>query len=164
MGIFAQYYKFQVTIMAQRYKVWKFLSFIAFVLHPFHRLLLLLQSSVAICKMLSTISVLALAIAAQAAAVPVSAPAGSFGSSRFSVPAVHNANFQRNGTAALLKAYAKYNLKPTKQMPAAFMSALKKRQDGSATAAPSDGVEYLVTTSVGGQSLNLDFDTGRADL
>ena len=114
--------------------------------------------------MLSTLSVLALAIAAHAAPAPAPAPAGSLGSSTFSVPAVHNANFQRNGTAALLKAYAKYNLKPTKQMPAAFMSALKKRQDGSATAVPSNGVEYLVTTSVGGQNLNLDFDTGSADL
>lgn len=110
--------------------------------------------------MLSTISILALVVAAQAAP----APANLVGSSKFSVPAVHNPNFQRNGTAALLKAYAKYNLKPTKEMPAAFLSALKKRQDGSAEATPSGGQEYLVSTTVGGQSLNLDFDTGSADL
>jgi hypothetical protein len=49
-------------------------------------------------------------------------------------------------------------------MPEAFMAEIQKRQDGSATAVPSNGVEYLVTTSVGGQNLNLDFDTGSADL
>jgi hypothetical protein len=65
----------------------------------------------------------------------------------------------------MLKAYAKHNLTPTKEMPASFMSALKKRQDGSAPAFPdSNGVEYLVTTTVGGQNLDLDFDTGSADL
>jgi hypothetical protein len=70
----------------------------------------------------------------------------------------------RNGTAAILKAYAKHNLTPTKEMPAAFLSALAKRQDSAAPAFPADGAEYLVTTSVGGQNLDLDFDTGSADL
>ncbi len=55
-------------------------------------------------------------------------------------------------------------LAPTKELPAAFLAELQKRQDGSATAFPSNGVEYLVTTSVGGQNLDLDFDTGSADL
>jgi hypothetical protein len=84
--------------------------------------------------------------------------------SKFSAPAVHNVNFVRNGTAAMLKAYAKHHLTPTHEMPSEFMAEVRKRQDGSATAVPSDGVEYLVTTSVGGQNLNLDFDTGSADL
>ena len=111
--------------------------------------------------MLSSITtVLALgAIVAKAAPT-----ADVIGSSKFSVPAVHNPNFVRNGTAALLKAYAKHNLKPTMPMPESFLSALQKRQDGSAPAVPSDGVEYLVPVSVGGESLNLDFDTGSADL
>jgi hypothetical protein len=61
--------------------------------------------------MLSTITVLALAVAAQAA------PASTLvGSKQFSAPAVHNANFQRNGTLAMLKAYAKHHLTPTKEM------------------------------------------------
>ncbi|KAH7390241.1 putative endothiapepsin [Cadophora sp. MPI-SDFR-AT-0126] len=111
----------------------------------------------------STLSVLVLAIGASAAPAPAPA-ANVVGSKAFSAPAVHNANFQRNGTAAMLKAYAKHHLTPTKEMPAEFLAALQKRQDGSATAFPSDGVEYLVTTSVGGQSLDLDFDTGSADL
>jgi hypothetical protein len=111
-------------------------------------------------KMLSAITVLALAVAAQAA--PTS---NTRATNSFAATAVHNKNNVRNGTASLLKAYAKYNLKPTLEMPAAFMSALSKRQDGSATAVPASGdVEYLVETVVGGQTLNLDFDTGSSDL
>lgn len=113
-------------------------------------------------KMLySTLSVLVLAIGASAIPAPA---VNVVGNTAFSAPAVHNHNFQRNGTAAMLKAYAKHHLTPTREMPAEFLAALQKRQDGSATAFPSDGVEYLVTTSVGGQNLNLDFDTGSADL
>lgn len=116
--------------------------------------------------MLSTLSVLALAIAAQAAPAPAS---NVVGEAAFSADAVHISNFKpdyvRNGTAAMLKAYAKHHLTPTKEMPREFMEALvHKRQDGSATAIPAGGVEYLVSTTVGGQKLNLDFDTGSADL
>jgi hypothetical protein len=111
--------------------------------------------------MLSSITTALTLGAIMAQAAPT---ASIIGSSTFSVPAIHNGNFKRNGTAAMLKAYAKYNLKPTMEMPESFMSALQKRQDGSATATPSDGVEYLVPVSVGGESLNLDFDTGSADL
>jgi len=112
--------------------------------------------------MISTITVLALALAAQAA--PFS---DIVGPSSFSVDAVPNPNFNRNGTAAMLKAYAKHGLKPTRPMPAAWLSELQKRQDGSAPASPDpDDVEYLVSTSIGtpAQKLNLDFDTGSADL
>lgn len=50
-------------------------------------------------------------------------------------------------------------------MPEAFKAALvNKRQDSAAPASPADGVEYLVPVSVGGQTLNLDFDSGSADL
>ena len=64
----------------------------------------------------------------------------------------------------MLKAYAKHHLTPTRELPSAFMSEVQRRQDGSAPAVPADGVEYLVATTVGGQTLNLDFDTGSADL
>lgn len=111
------------------------------------------------------LSAIVLALAAVAQAAPAPAPAANVqGSTAFSAPAVHNTNFIRNGTAAMLKAYAKHNLKPTHEMPEAFMAALAKRQDGSATAVPSNGVEYLVSTVVGGQTLDLDFDSGSADL
>jgi hypothetical protein len=64
----------------------------------------------------------------------------------------------------MLRAYAKHNLIPTREMPSAFLSELQKRQDGSATASPSNNAEYLVPVSVGGETLNLDFDSGSADL
>lgn len=118
--------------------------------------------------MLSKIALLALAVTSQAAPAPAPglSAIGATGDKTYSVTAVHNANFQRNGTAALLKAYKKFNLKPTKEVSEAFKAALslEKRQDSSAPASPSDGVEYLVPVTVGGQSLNLDFDTGSADL
>lgn len=86
------------------------------------------------------------------------------GSGAHSVQAIRNPNYVRNGTASLLKAYAKHHVKPTQQMSGEFMTALRKRQDGSASAIPSDGAEYLVPVTVGGQSLNLDLDSGSADL
>jgi hypothetical protein len=114
----------------------------------------------------SIITIIALGAAvSQAAPAAVSgAGAGVVGNSRFSVPAVHNPNYVRNGTAALLKAYAKYKLKPTREMPKAFTESLSRRQDGSVTAVPNDGVEYLVPVTIGGEPLNLDFDTGSSDL
>ncbi|KAG9234102.1 putative endothiapepsin [Amylocarpus encephaloides] len=116
----------------------------------------------------SAVGLLALATAAvQAAPAPVQPVPELVGSSQFSAPAVKNPSYTRNGTAALLKAYAKHSLVPTQEFSPAFMaelSSLKKRQDGSAPAMPYEGVEYLVSTTVGGQKLNLDFDTGSADL
>lgn len=109
-------------------------------------------------------TILALALAAQAA------PTERAASGSFSIPAVHNVNHVRNGTAAMLKAYKKFNLKPSaeQKLSNAFWNELslsRKRQDGSATASPDpDNVEYLVPVTVGGQTLNLDFDTGSADL
>jgi hypothetical protein len=112
----------------------------------------------------SIISILAFGAAVTHAAPAAVAVAGVVGNSRFTVPAVHNSNYVRNGTAALLKAYAKYNLKPTREMPVAFTESLRKRQDGSVPAHPDGGVEYLVPVTIGGEPLNLDFDTGSSDL
>jgi len=118
--------------------------------------------------MLSALTtVLALAAAVQAAPAPVSESVAirATGSGRHTVPALRQSSYVRNGTAAMLKAYRKHNLTPTREMPASFMSSLSKRQDGSAPASPdTNDVEYLVPTTVGGQVLNLDFDTGSADL
>ncbi|KAJ8069165.1 hypothetical protein OCU04_002837 [Sclerotinia nivalis] len=114
--------------------------------------------------MLSQITAfLALGAIAQAAPAPVPAAAAT-GAGAHSVPAIHNPNHVRNGTAALLKAYAKYHIQPTQPMSDAFMSALRKRQDSSVTATPADAAEYLIPVTVGGQTLNLDLDTGSADL
>ncbi len=111
--------------------------------------------------MFSTLTILALALAAQAAPAP---SVKARGTSNWSASAVHNTNYVRNGTAAMLKAYAKHHLTPTRDVTNSFLAEVHKRQDSSAEAVPADGAEYLVSTSVGGQSLNLDFDTGSADL
>lgn len=114
--------------------------------------------------MLSIATVVALAVAAQAA------PTERTGSGSFSLPAVHNPNHVRNGTAAMLKAYKKFNLQPSSSqlLSDSFRNAIsksRKRQDGTVTASPDpDNVEYLVPVTVGGQTLNLDFDSGSADL
>ena len=114
--------------------------------------------------MLPIATILALALAAQAA------PAERAASGSFSIPAVHNVNHVRNGTAAMLKAYKKFSLQPSaeQELSNAFWNELslsRKRQDGSVTASPDPtDVEYLVPVTVGGQTLNLDFDTGSADL
>jgi aspergillopepsin I len=89
--------------------------------------------------------------------------------SSYSIPAVRNVNYVRNGAAAMKKAYNKYNLKPTGGLAGSFLESLPenivKRQDGSAVATPATGdVEYLVPVSIGGETLNLDFDTGSSDL
>jgi hypothetical protein len=103
--------------------------------------------------------------AAIAHCAPAPVPASSLvGNSRFTVPTVRNANYVRNGTAALLKAYAKYNLKPTREMPKAFTESLRRRQDGAVNAFPSDEGQYLVPVIIGSQQLNLRFDTGSSDL
>ncbi|RDL41578.1 putative endothiapepsin [Venustampulla echinocandica] len=120
--------------------------------------------------MLSALSLLALAaVVVQAAPTPAtdSAVVSLVGSKQFSAPAVKNPNAIRNGTLALLKAYAKHNLIPTQDFSPEFLAELnqlKKRQDTSTPAVPYQQVEYLVNIAVAGQKLNLDFDTGSADL
>jgi hypothetical protein len=104
--------------------------------------------------MLTSIISIVILGAAVALAAPAPVPGtGLVGSSRFTVPAIHNPNYVRNGTAAMLKAYAKYNLKPTREMPSAFTVSLARRQDGSAPAIPNDGSEYLVPVTIGGEPL-----------
>lgn len=111
--------------------------------------------------MFSIYTLIALVLTAQAAPSSEKVSAGSF-----SLPAIHTAN--RNGTAAMLKAYKKFNLIPTQDFPPSFWNELhvsRKRQDSSAPASPdSTNSEYLVPVTVGGQKLNLDFDSGSADL
>lgn len=112
----------------------------------------------------SIISVLALSAVGIAAPAPVPqvAPEAISSASSFSIDAIKT-NTVRNGTASILKAYAKYNIKPTKPMPA-ISDAIAKRQNGVVTATDSNNVEYICPVSIGGQTLNLDFDTGSADL
>jgi aspergillopepsin I len=112
--------------------------------------------------MRSFTTALALAAAVQAA------PTETRASSSFSIPAIHNTQHTRNGTAAMLKAYKKFGLKPSQQFSDSFINEIttsRKRQDGSVTASPDpNNVEYLVPVTIGGEKLNLDFDSGSADL
>lgn len=62
------------------------------------------------------------------------------------------------GPVILQKAYSKYN----KVAPEAVQKAAS---NGSVTATPEQyDAEYLCPVTIGGQTLNLDFDTGSADL
>lgn len=59
----------------------------------------------------------------------------------------------------LLKAFQKYHV----AVPADVQAAADGQ--GTVTATPENGdVEYLSPVEIGGQTLNLDFDTGSADL
>ncbi|RMZ82955.1 hypothetical protein DV737_g1754, partial [Chaetothyriales sp. CBS 132003] len=65
------------------------------------------------------------------------------------------------GVVALAQVYNKYN----KAVPEHVATAAASASSGEATATPEEyDEEYLVSVSVGGQDLNLDFDTGSADL
>jgi len=62
------------------------------------------------------------------------------------------------GPVLLLEAYEKFGATP----PADVLAAAT---DGSVTATPEQyDSEYLCPVTIGGQTLNLDFDTGSADL
>lgn len=66
----------------------------------------------------------------------------------------------KSGPAYLRDAYRKYN----KPVPAHVEAAAEAGQ-GSVTATPEQyDTEYLCPVTIGGQTLNLDFDTGSADL
>lgn len=65
-----------------------------------------------------------------------------------------------SGPAALVSVYGKYNRIPPPDVKAAAAS-----NDGTVAAIPEEyDSEYLSPVNIGGQVLNLDFDTGSADL
>ena len=68
--------------------------------------------------------------------------------------------FILSGPASMSKTYGKFG----KQAPADVQAAAAS-QTGVVTASPEQyDSEYLCPVSVGGQTLNLDFDTGSSDL
>jgi hypothetical protein len=67
----------------------------------------------------------------------------------------------KHGASALQKAYLKHK----KSAPSAVSSAAAASQTGSVDADPEQfDAEYLCAVTVGNTTLNLDFDTGSADL
>ncbi|KIW03892.1 hypothetical protein, variant 2 [Verruconis gallopava] len=89
-------------------------------------------------------------------AAPFDANANSAGA--FRVEQVQGSTVLKNGAAAIQKAYVKYN----KQTPA---NVAKAAASGTVTANPEQyDSEYLCPVTVGSTTLNLDFDTGSADL
>ena len=65
-----------------------------------------------------------------------------------------------SGPASMAKVYGKFG----KEAPADVQSAAANN-DGTVTASPEQyDSEYLCPVSIGGQTLNLDFDTGSSDL
>ena len=68
--------------------------------------------------------------------------------------------FILSGPAAMAKTYAKYG----KAVPE-VIAAAAANNDGTVTADPEEyDSEYLCPVSVGGTTLNMDFDTGSSDL
>ncbi|KAK4097427.1 Asp-domain-containing protein [Parathielavia hyrcaniae] len=83
---------------------------------------------------------------------------------------VQNPNFVRNGPIQLAKIYHKYKAPLPNDLSTAverIRNSLGKRPTGSAETNPQEhDIEYLTPVSIGTppQVLNLDFDTGSADL
>ncbi|KAF2816068.1 aspartic protease PEP1 [Mytilinidion resinicola] len=78
----------------------------------------------------------------------------------FTVEQVEKGKFVRNGAASVASTYLKYG----KPVPANVAAAAAAQ--GSVTASPSDDYDssYLCPVDVGGTTMELDFDTGSADL
>lgn len=108
-------------------------------------------------------SIVSIAAFAGLASLTVASPvanmqkrAGGFRVNQVAVPRTA----KRNGAAAMQKALLKYGKEvPTK------ISAAAASVSGTVEATPEeDDSEYLCPVDVGGTTLNLDFDTGSADL
>ncbi|KAJ5328366.1 hypothetical protein N7541_001496 [Penicillium brevicompactum] len=99
---------------------------------------------------------LALSAIASAAAVPVQSPRKGFTVNQVTRTAARTKSVNLPGVYA--SALSKYGGTVPADVHAAAVS-------GSAITTPEDGdIEYLTPVSVGGTTLNLDFDTGSADL
>lgn len=114
-----------------------------------------------------------LLLASAAFSLGTASPVAPREKNSFTVHQVRNPTYVRNGARALAKAYRKFG----KPVPESVVSALAnstssvaKRagsDQGSAKTTPEpDDVEYLTPVQIGtpAQTLNLDFDTGSADL
>jgi hypothetical protein len=70
--------------------------------------------------------------------------------------------FAKNGALSMAKTFRKYN----KEVPANVLAAAAAGPTGTAPAVPGDAYDssYLSPVTIGNTTLQLDFDTGSADL
>jgi hypothetical protein len=79
----------------------------------------------------------------------------------FRVNQISTGTVKRNGPAAMKRALQKYG----KTVPSRVIAAAAAEGSGTVAATPEQyDSEYLCPVDVGGTTLNLDFDTGSADL
>jgi len=95
----------------------------------------------------------------------VAAPAQLAGrSTTFQVKQVAAGQVFKSGPQQLMNTYNKY-AKAGAVAPSVVVDAAAAAQSGQVTASPEQyDQSYLCPVSVGGHTLNLDFDTGSADL
>ncbi|XXH03078.1 hypothetical protein Hte_009468 [Hypoxylon texense] len=114
-----------------------------------------------------------LLLAAAALSVTSAAPVEESKGHSFTVHQVRNPKHVKNGALALAKAYRKFGAPFPEYLTSALnttyanTAAAKRAATGSAVTTPEEyDVEYLTPVSIGtpAQTLNLDFDTGSADL
>lgn len=113
----------------------------------------------------------AFATAAALASQAIGAPAPQLvpqvfgGQNGFSIPQVQGPMKFLSGPLEMQKTYQKYNVAVPANVASAASAAAAAQQSGSVAANPeSYDSSYLCPVSVGGQTLNLDFDTGSSDL
>lgn len=140
--------------------------------------------------MLSFINALVLValLASFVAAFPAPVPAYQRRGQSFVVTRVQNPNFtKRSGVLSLAKAYSKYGMPMSEGLAEAVAQVQEKNRHakagaaaaanatgaaapaasdvGTVTATPETGdSEFLAPISVGGQTMNMDFDSGSSDL
>jgi hypothetical protein len=80
----------------------------------------------------------------------------------FSVHQELRSTFAKNGALSKVQTFRKYN----KAVPANVLAAAAAGPTGTAPAVPSDEYDssYLSPVTIGNTTLQLDFDTGSADL
>ncbi|KAL2357111.1 aspartic peptidase domain-containing protein [Cryomyces antarcticus] len=94
----------------------------------------------------------------------LASPIELVGRRTFSVSQVPNGKRIRNGPLAMSKTYAKYAVEAPTDIKVAAANAAASQQGEVSNAPEAHDQSYLCPVTVGGQTLNLDFDTGSADL
>ena len=94
--------------------------------------------------------------------VSLAAPANLQPRSTFEIKQVVGGKVLKNGPMQMVKTYKKFGVQPPAHVVAAAAAA---QQTGSVTASPEQyDQSYLCPVTLGENTLNLDFDTGSADL